>query len=427
MRKGIFPIAIGILLVVPMGAWLAQETPPPSPWFGAQVGYIRGVLVGGPLAFDPTTNDLWVGTTPADPWFGGTNVSVISLKTSQVVAQVPYDPTPRSANLWPATMGITLDPSNGDSYIGSYDGNVTVVNATTLTVVSTVVTGCCASSIAYDSWNKDVFVTGENTTIINSTTNAIVGQVPVSGSGISADSSDGVLAVTEGSNLSFMDPTTYQLTSTTLLPQGDSGFADPFVYDPSTNAWYGTTGGSTNPSLSVVNATSHLVEKSIPLPCTPDYFGSGLALDPKSGYAYVTCEGSNGGALDVVDARTNNLLGTVALNIEGDNKVVFDNGDGNLYVTAPFNGVISVFSPSAPQPGPTFPNIGSPLEGWAEFFIFLGAILILVGIRRYWKDWKKGGKKRQPLTGSNVDEGARRKYSRLTGPRSQETDEADSR
>ena len=396
MRRGIVSLAVGILLVAPLGAWLGEETPPPSPWLGAQVGEI-GEMQGGPLAYDPATNELWVGTSVMYPAVD-LNVSVVNLTTGRVVAQIPYDPPPREMNEYAATVGIVFDPSNGNSYVGADDGNVTVINVSSHTVVKTVVTGCCATSIAYDAENREIFIIGAwgdqqgsegNTTIISTISNAIVGRVPVGGVGIAADPLNGVLAVTQGSNLSFMNPTTYELTARTPLPHIGGGFSDPFVYDPFTNAWYGPTGGTSGPTLTMINATSHMVEKTVAIPYPASNIVGGLALDPANGFVYITCQGQNGGELESVNALTDTFVGTVDLPpMQLPGSIVYDGTDLDLYVSGPFAEAVTVFSPSAPQPGPTFPNLDSPNTGWAEFGILLGATFVLVGIRRYRQDRK---------------------------------------
>jgi YVTN family beta-propeller protein len=133
------------------------------------------------IAFDSSNGFLYVAN------LGSKNVTVINGSTNEVVKSIP---TP-----WAEPVGLTYDPADGDILVSTpYPSfNMTVINASENKVVGSLgIRG--GFGLVYDDESEFVYIdTGNSVTVVNGTTLAIVGEVPVGQGpdGLSFDSKNG--------------------------------------------------------------------------------------------------------------------------------------------------------------------------------------------------------------------------------------------
>jgi YVTN family beta-propeller protein len=152
--------------------------------------------------------------------------------------------------------------------------------------------GPCAA--AYDPKEGHLFVANSwsnNTTIINGTTNTVIGSIPVGSAPVA------------------------------------------FAYDSRNGYLYIADEVSDN--LTVVNGANDHVVGSIPVGSSPD----AVAFDNASGYLYVANYGSNN--VSVINAATGSTVGTLAVGLAPD-AVVYDDANQLVYIANGISGTVSI-------------------------------------------------------------------------------------
>jgi YVTN family beta-propeller protein len=166
---------------------------------------------------------------------------------------------------------IAYDPLTKNMYVANFKGTVSVINTTSNHVVGTIPVGGQLADIEYDPVNNRMYVTSQATdtqsngtvSVIDTTTNAIVGNpIPVDNpNGIAFDSANNRMYVTnfEDTNLegtvSVINTTAINLVGSPIPVQ--KGAID-IAYDPVIKNMY-VTSILDDTGVSVINTTTNTV------------------------------------------------------------------------------------------------------------------------------------------------------------------------
>ncbi len=237
-------------------------------------------MVPNSVAVDPVNHDLYISNK--DTY----NVSVFDPTTDRVISSIPL-------NGYSLSQNIVYDNATGDLYVSDQGtGQIGVINATTNTLVTNInLPSLYTSWVTLDTKSGMLFVTSvaigsENVTIVNPTTNSIVGSITVG-----------------------------------LVPV-DS------VYVPVNNCLYVTVQGNGTGNVTVINATSDTVITVIPMGLT---YPRTIGFDPADGDVYVV-----GSVITVISATTDTIVATLnpaATNSWGGDGVPFyDPANADMYI-----------------------------------------------------------------------------------------------
>jgi YVTN family beta-propeller protein len=269
--------------------------------------YVRGSLGNDVSVVDPATHrDLANIPTPDDQQYYITipsiaidtvsgelfttnantaNLSVINATTNTIVGSVYVGGSP---------YGIVFDPTNGELYVANFGGgNVTVVNAATERPVANLRAGTDPTAILFDPVSSEVFVANylsNNVTVINTTSNLVVATLPVGTQpfAFALDTRDRYVDVlNEGSgtgNVTVLNPATNRVV--TSVPVAAAPTAA--LYVAANDRLYVANAGSAN--VTVIAQSTNTAVGSVPT-------GAGaaadsLAYDPHTLDVAVTCHGS---------------------------------------------------------------------------------------------------------------------------------------
>ena len=254
-----------------------------------------------------------------------------------------------------APYGIALDPGNGMVYVSNYGqfnttGIVSVINDTTNTIVGNVAVGKNPQAISYNPANGFFYVanTLSNTlSLINGTSNSLIGSIPVgefpgkNPAGIVTNSINNTIYVTNmGSNtVSVINGTSNavvaNVTSATREGEG-SGFFSPagIAYDSDNGNVYVANRGSD--TISVINGSTNLLIDEISMDTVAP---SGIVYNAANNFIYATSEGSN--RVSMINGTTNTVVATIPVGL-GPTGIAYDQSDGNVFVSNSANGTISI-------------------------------------------------------------------------------------
>jgi YVTN family beta-propeller protein len=256
-----------------------------------------------------------------------------------------------------APYGIALNPGNGLVYVSNYGqfnttGTVSVINGTTNTIVGNIHVGKNPQAIVYNPANGFLYVanTLSNTlSIINGTSNFLVGSIPVGDfpgknpTGIAANSINNTVYVTNmGANtVSVINGTSNVVVENVTLNTSEGagrGFFSPagIAYDSDNGNLYVANRGLD--TVSVINGTSNSLIDEIPIDGVAP---SGIVYNAANNYIYVTSTGSN--KVSVINGTTNAVVEDIPVGL-GPNGVAYDQRDGNIYVANSINGTISIIN-----------------------------------------------------------------------------------
>lgn len=338
---------------------------------------VKNITVGNyPVSvyYDDVDGDVFVANTNLT---NSSNVTVIDGATESVIGSIPVGLTP---------TGITYDKLDNRLYVTNFDsGNISVINTTTLAVVSSIslrtpsfTNG--ANMIATSPSGQLLYVSNYFrgvVAIVNVSTNVAVENLTVGTNpmAIAVDTASGsaFVAGSGGDTLNIVSGTVSPIVSGTVhigtFPQGiafdakrqlcyiaDAGSTRvmeinsssdsyagsvPVGYNPeylaldSTNGlWYVTNGGSDN--FSIFNRLTGAVVGSIPDSGFGLRIPTGIAYDSKNGDLYAAINGAFSSDVDVINATTNTITQRIAAHAKP-YYVTYDPLNDNIYVTSLFN------------------------------------------------------------------------------------------
>jgi YVTN family beta-propeller protein len=252
-------------------------------WIGAADNTVEGNAYGAPepnvlhtpVAYDSLNHDLYVVDTSASA------LDVLS-SSHTLLTRVPVGELP---------VSVAFDATNGYLYVGSdLDGNVSVVDGTTNTVVGTLTIKMDDSipAIGVDPTTNEVYVAdsnGDNVTVYGASNFTRVAVLAI-GSEPDAFAYDPVnrtmFVSTPGSgNISVLSA-----VNPAVVGAIDQDEAGPMLYDNASNSLY--LGLQYGYGLAAINATSYANLGGSPLYLGPYTAIAGLALDPTNHHLFVS-------------------------------------------------------------------------------------------------------------------------------------------
>ena len=281
------------------------------------------------IAYDPSNSHIYVSNEVTQ------NVSIINSTTDKNVGSVSVGDTSQPQD-------AAFDPANGIVYISNSGlgapASISLINTTSEMIFSTIPVGVYPGSLpydfAYDQANKYEYVSNRaNGTVlaINSSTNKIdytIGAMGLTPSGVAYDPYNRLLYVTDDSSTDMISV----LNTTSETCQGiiHLGGSNPtsVAYNPKNNFAYVVC--SVSGSITVINTSTDKFSASIGVGNTP----MEAAFDNATGDLYVTNSGISsmgGGTVSVINTSTNKVERTIYV---GDSPVgiAYDNANGFMYV-----------------------------------------------------------------------------------------------
>ena len=302
------------------------------PVLAAPFAYITNEVSNDVSVIDLATNTVSatipVGTTPkgvaVNPActkvyvanYGSNDVSVIDTATQAVIATIPVSPIPPilppPPPPSPAPLGIAINPAGTRVYAANtISGLVTVIDASTDTVVESVVSGAGPFGVAVHPSGNLVYVTnsGEDTvSVIETTTNALLKKIPVGkepyGIGVTPDGKWVYVADHGESHVSVIDTGSNEVTATiglTLSPVSTN--PDGVAIHP-TGKWVYVT-NEVGASVSVIDGETKTLAGSIDVGAQP----IGVSLNHDGSRLYVAAQGTN--SVAVIDTASQAVLASV--------------------------------------------------------------------------------------------------------------------
>lgn len=328
-------VVVAVLLSSTGGVIQVRNSPTPSGApFAAAVSAGATIPVGSypyGITFDPVNGLLYVTN------FGSNNISVVNATTNRVVAWIPMP------------FGIetlAVDSSTGFVYVAEAVYQVYAINPSTNRVQWTIPlldAGCpfgCAPHVqTYDTANGDIYVTdltSDNVTAIHG--NQPVAVVPVGSgpNGAAYDSANGNIYVSnEGASVSSINLTVINGSSDRVVGQvSGSGGGPGVAYDGSNGDVYvcqnaGEVGQSN--FVTVVDGNLNQILASIPIRSSCQ----GAVYDPANDYVYITDRFVPGGPdlsdVTIVDPTTNGIVLRMPTQL-GPTGITYDSANHNIYV-----------------------------------------------------------------------------------------------
>ena len=260
---------------------------------------------------------------------GPCNIIVLNGTTNKITDTIPVGGD---------SSTMAYDPSNGNIYRGSSNGNVSVLNTATNQIIATIPVGGDLSTLAYDPSNGNIYIDSSNgnVSVLNTATNKIIATIPVGGEPLAMayDSLSGNIYVSNvDGNMVLINSTTNNVVNTIAIGRypGDLVYS-PYNGDLYFNAYFGI-GYLDN--ISVISSSRNIVIKNVstcyhPLRilCLADNYQSNIVVNPSNGYIYI---GNPNGNVSVLNTATNKIIDTIL--IGGDpSTMAYDPSNGNIYI-----------------------------------------------------------------------------------------------
>jgi YVTN family beta-propeller protein len=288
--------------------------------------------VAGPngIAYDPANGRFYIPSIVGGALGSRGNLTVVNAASESAVANVSlrFDPS-----------SIIYTPSSGDFYLGnSANDNLTEFSPVTDHVVRSVRLPNTATMLAYDPRTSEVFAGLEgNVSVVNSSTHTVVATFPVlrNPSGLAFDPVNSYLYVSDyvWNNVSIVNTSTYRAAGSVLLGTSPYNMA----FDAANGDLYVTDLESSQ--LIVVGGRSNQVVGAVPLGTTP----YGIAYDPLTKDLYV--DDYDAGNVSIVSGATNRVIGYLPAGVNPWG-IAYDGADHDLYVTNPSSDNITVLDPA---------------------------------------------------------------------------------
>lgn len=214
---------------------------------------------------------------------------------------------------------IAVDASTGEVYVSnSADGDVSVIDESTNTVLTTIDVGGDPAGIAVDEDTGLVFVTDFDRSlldVIDTESNSLIGTVPVGlgADGVAVDEATGMVFVANSNDntVSVLNESTGEVTHT--IPVGV--YPTDVAVDETTGDVYVTNSGNVDDTISVISTKTWTVPATISVTGIPQW----IAFDPDTGTIYATAH-VNGQPTDnvlAIDAEDNSVTGTAVVPSDG--------------------------------------------------------------------------------------------------------------
>jgi YVTN family beta-propeller protein len=341
-HRGSALLAAGIVLVTLLG-WIASGIHAPIGPSGA-TGSVGSTHGGSTVLRDPNAQgsdrQQMSSRAAARPMLPGSSGDGLYVKETLDLLNNTLHPGNFLAQNGIGPGAAAYDSAKGEIFVISGSNTVTVLNAATNAIVTTIAVGIAAEGIAYDSGTGEIFVTNSGyhtVSVVSDTTDQVVANISVGSFpyGLAYDSVLGEIFVTNSgsSNVSVIDDVSDTVVATIAVGTTPEGI----VYDPGESEIFVANYGSGN--VSVVRTSSTSAWASILVGTNPE----GIAYDSGESEIFV----ANNGALTI--SVISDLSTTVVATFHVGNTpgfLVYASGVAEVLVTNPQADTVSVISDS---------------------------------------------------------------------------------
>ncbi len=299
------------------------------------------------VAYDPVNEELYVSDFGSPN--GSNNITVVNTTLNRVVATIEV----------PFGVGPLAVSARGYVYFGDYDMTVYAISPYTNQVIAAIPlgagcpNGCGPQPVAYDSRNRDIYVvdiSSDNVSVIHNT--SLVASIPVGlypNGGVYDPSNGNVYIENEGGSVSIINGSTNSVMgSIPVLDPGPGLAYDPSngdIYECENHASYGNV-------VTVISGATDRVIDTIPVgpSCNSETF------DSANGFIYVPDNfqllpgQSENGTLDyqrnvtVIDTRSNAVVSLLPVQ-QAPYGITYDPANQLVYVADAFTNNLSVLPP----------------------------------------------------------------------------------
>src|SRR6266571_1819043 len=267
-----------------------------------------GLVGPSQLAYDPHNNELYATTLQ------GSAVSVVNASSGSVIKNIP---------IHYGEYCIAYDSQDHRIYVANnnqFTPTLSVIDDASNTIIATVPEGRNPLNLAYDPTNNDIYVTHYSpelesledfVTVVSASTNTVVANI-------------------------------------TVGPR-----ATRILFDPANNDIYvghtGVNGGMGE--VSIISGSTNTLIATVPVKVTPNLTGLGLVYDPVDNEVFVTNQfpgwpegGTPSNIVSVIDGNTNTLAGNLTLGFNPADGV-YDSDTGYMYISNYRSGTVSIVVP----------------------------------------------------------------------------------
>lgn len=274
------------------------------------------------IAYDPANNYIYV------PIAALGIVSVIDASSNTIVKNIPSIID---------SQGIVYDPANNHIYVSSYGLNIIyVIDGATNKVKGNITAGFHPMAMAYDSANNYIYITNpsaasgniDTVSVIDSSTDKVVDIIPVGSMPwfISYDPANNELYVSNDNSISVIDGTTNKVIKTIPFQQPSEPLGS--TYDSSNQKTYVATHSFTD-TASIINGTTDTVIGHTDALGTGQSLVWGAIYNPSTNHIDITNSASN--SVSIIDGETNKVINTIAVG-DSPRGITFDSNNGCAYV-----------------------------------------------------------------------------------------------
>jgi YVTN family beta-propeller protein len=279
----------------------------------------------GAIVYDSGAKEVFVAGDS-----GGATLLVISGDTDAVVATIP---------LWAESEGLAYDPNAGTVFVADPDAaNISVVSDATNSVVATVTVGAPTYAAVYDAGTDQVFFTGTNgnVTVVNATSYAVVTTIPLAGfdNQIAYDGSSGDVDVGSPNLVSIISDTNDSVLSTVPV----TGEAAGLAFDAGRGELF--VANTLSDALTEISDTTGQVTGSMALGTTP--LAEAYAPGPGNGPGTLWVTQDVGDVYAISDAT--DRIAAVVTTGSCPCGAAYDSGAGELFVTNDNSQNVSILS-----------------------------------------------------------------------------------
>ena len=254
--------------------------------------------------------------------YNNNNVSVINATTNMVITTVAVGTRP---------VGVSVSPDSSKVYVlNQVSNNVSVINTATNEVTATITVGTAPVGVGVSPDANKVYVTNQRSndvSVINTATNQVTATIPVgstpAGVGVSPDGSKVYVAIYDSNQVIVINTITNMVTAT--IPVGTNPL--DVCVSPDGSRVYVTN--PTSNDVSVINTANNAVTATIQVGTTP----VGLKVTPDGSKVYVTNQSSNN--VSVINTASNAVTGTIQVGSHPTGLSV--SLDGSVVYVANFN------------------------------------------------------------------------------------------
>jgi YVTN family beta-propeller protein len=304
------------------------------------------VLAAGPngVAYDSGKGEIFVANE-----FAG-SVSVISEATNTIIATIPVGVRP-----W----GVAYDAGRGEIFVSNRGSRtVSVISDATNTVVATIQIPPehFPGAMAYDAGKDEIFVgidssVGDSSiNVISDTTNTVVATFPIDNfpSGLAYDPVKGEIFVScsIANSVNVVSDATNTVVAKIHVGDPNARFSWPtgIAYDSGRGEIF--VADNADSAVSVISDATHTVVATIPAAGS----ATTVAYAPRKGEIFV----ANWASVNVISDATNTVVCSLAIGEGPGHSAAYDPVTGYVYLSNYRQGTISIISPGAPPPPPTY-------------------------------------------------------------------------